>query len=273
MYKLIIAVLSLFAIIGFASAMSFTTNSTVSSANASMITPALNSTFSHTASQEAIYAAKEYVAGRLGQSYYNSFISYYGAQSLGNLSYVYLKYDVPFSNGTTTAGMPGVQGGRIRFLGITVSLNGTNVTGYIGPAKPYFINISAAKAENISGQYGIESGNATIYGMFRNSSINSSSEYSIAWAVTSAYPQKGDVYTGVYVDAENGMVIGQYLYNPTVQNQSLSDYGVPGNSSLFYVANQTESRYNSEDSQYILPLIIIAFIVLGIGLYLSRRER
>lgn len=274
MNKLIIAILGLLAALGTIGAVNFTVNSTMGSGNASMVTASTNGTYSHSASQQVIYAAQSYIVSKLNQSYYNSYISYYYAESLGNSSYVYFKYNVPFSNGNTTMGLIGGSKGPARFLGITVSLNGTNVTGYIGPAKPYVINITQAQAINTSAKYGIQNGTATIYGLFQNSSITPNSKYSVVWAVTSASPQKGTIYPGVYVNAENGTIVGQYLYNPAIPYQEISaNYGSLGNFSLYYMQNQTNSTVNSPNSPYILPLIILAFAFLGIGLYISRKQR
>ncbi len=249
--------------------------------NASIITPSVNGSYSNTAVSQAVYAAESYLQSRLGQSYYNAHVSYYGAESYGNSSYVYFTYLAPFSNGTSALNVTGMQYTARHLLGITLFLNGTKVTGYIGPAKPYVISVSRTQALNISQGNGLENGNATIEGVFNSSNIGRNSTYSIAWAVLSRNPLKSGIYQGIYIDAESGNVVGEYNYNPLVAASQLGSayaYGTSGNFSMFYMQNQTQvgsqnQNSNPTDSQYIIPLIILAFLILGIGLYISRRER
>ncbi len=244
-------------------------------ANDSIITIAANSSYSNTTDQQVIYLAEAYIANRLGQQYYNSYVSYYGSQSYGNISYVYFTYNVPFENGILTTNTYGIQGPQERPLGITISLNGTTVTGYTGPPKPYIIMVTQPDAVNISYDYGIQSGNASIEGLFNSSGIRLNSTYFVVWAVVSGNPLKSGVYQGIYIDAQSGNVLGEYEYAPTlIPSQYGPPYGVSGNFSMFYMQNQTSGAQSSNpDGQYIIPLIVLAFVILAIGLYFSRERR
>ena len=164
--------------------------------NASIITVGVNSSYSNAASAQTVYAAEAYLQARLGQSYYKGHVSYYGAESYGNTSYVYFAYSVPYSNGTSAMNVTGIQYHSRHLLGITLFLNGTQVTGYIGPSRPYVIGISRSMAVNISQSNGLESGNAIIEGVFNSSKIVRNSTYSVAWAVLGGNPLKSGIYQG-----------------------------------------------------------------------------
>jgi hypothetical protein len=282
MNRLIIATIALvlasFATAGYVSILAG--YSSAAYANVSVITMGANSSYSNTTSQQAIYAAEAYLIDRLGQSYYSGYVSYYGSESYGNTSYAYFAYSVPFSNGTSAMDVLDLQIPAKRLLGITVSLNGTKVVGYIGPSKPYFVNISPSNAINLSEGYGIQNGNACIEGVFNSIRITPNSTYSIAWAVLGGSPLKSGIYQGMYINAESGNVMGEYDYNKLVaaaQPGSAYAYGSSGNYSMFYVQNDTghgaAPSSNAPDSQYIFPLIVVAFLILGLAMYFSRRER
>ncbi len=230
-----------------------------------------NSSYSNTISSEAQYSAETFLSARLGQSYYNSYISFSSGQSYGNLSYAYFNYNVPFSNGTTTRGIFSGQGGATRILGIIVTMRNTTVVGYIGPRIPYIINITGAHALRIANLYGVYNASLGIEGVVSPNVTNLNSPYSVAWAVTSGDPLKGQLYPGVYVDAFNGVVLGQFMYNPAILSAQggSSRFGTAGNFNLF-TSNQTITQPSS-DSQYILPLLVLAFIMLFLGLYISRK--
>lgn len=275
MYRLIIAILSIFAVVGAVNAANYTAgyvNGSSSTGNASMITVNVNNSYAQAVSQQAVYAAETYLIAKLGQSYYNNHISYTYGQAYGNTSYTYFTYNVPFQNGTNAHGIIGGPAPVERLLGITVSLSGAVVTGYVGPLKPYVITVSQSQAITTAQNYGITNGTASIEGVFMANAVNQNSQYAIAWAVTSSSSLKGNMHPGVYIDSENGTVLGEYVYNPAIL--SASGYGYAGNFSMYYSGNQSKSKQPpSHDSQYIVPLTILAFIILGAGLYFSRKGK
>lgn len=242
--------------------------------NASIVTLG-NASYSTQANAQSVHDAEQYVIGKLGQSYYSSHISYYYGSSYKNMSYVYFTYNVPFSNGTnaygTFAGQPAAQ----RLLGITVTLNKSDVVGYIGPSAPYIVIIPYAQAVNVSSQYGIENGSAGIEGMFSSNNIANNASYAVVWAVRSGAPLKSGIYHGVYIDAVTGAMVGEYFYNPSIlaAQGGLSSYGTGGNFSMFYMTNSmTPEGTTSPDWKYIPVLIALAVICLAFGLYISRRR-
>ncbi|MDE1859316.1 MAG: hypothetical protein KGH67_02200 [Candidatus Micrarchaeota archaeon] len=268
---------------GLAAAANFTpmaANSSSGHANVSGVV-STNSSYANV-SKRTENIAISYLWGKLGQPYYNRYISFNTGTSYGNLSYVYFTYNVPFSNGTEASGTFGGVSPLARMLGITVTINDSFVTGYVGPSEPYIINISAARALSIAREYGITSGagNATerIEGVVnRNSTLTSG--YAIVWAVTSGSPFKGSIYRGIYIDVKSGKAVGEYVYNPQILATQQS-YGTEGNFSLFYMQNQSIQAQNqtgannnaSSGSNYIVPLIMIGIVIFIGSLYFSRRR-
>jgi hypothetical protein len=160
------------------------------------------------ASKEAIDKAGAYISNRLGENYYNTYVSNGFNEHYINLSgryyptlnqtYVYFTYDVPFSNGTTISQTEGYNP-----LFIAVVLNGNyTVIYYAGPAKPYVINVSANDAKSITGYLytALVAGTFDQYDQF--------SGYSVAWAVSRG---GNSSYPGMYVDAQTGNILGQYF--------------------------------------------------------------
>ncbi len=242
------------------------------SGNVSVVTQGANSSFSQSASQQAIYSADAYISSRLGDAYAAAYVSYLGGESYGNKTYTYFAYHIPFSNDTSVTGtLPG-QAPVVRLLGITVILAGTTVIGYAGPAGPYTIRIPPSEAYSLANNYGITNGTIDLVWVFNATQNMSNSAYGIAWAVRDKSPLKSGVYQGIYIDAISGNVVGEFLYNPAiVSTKGPASYGKSGDFSLFYMQGGSQSSQSSTDSQYILPLLIIAFVLLGAGLYFSRK--
>ncbi|MHB1830158.1 MAG: hypothetical protein ACYCO0_02080 [Candidatus Micrarchaeaceae archaeon] len=239
------------------------------SQNASIITMPVNGSYSHTIKLNSAYAAESYLIGRLGQAYYNNYISLYDGVSYGNLSYVYFTYSVPFSNGSTISQLP-----SHRYLGITVGIDGSSVYHYIGPSQAYVIGVNRSRAEGIAGRYGITNSTAALVGLFGTNGTTSSN-YSIAWAVLSGNPQKSQKYYGLYIDAVTGNAIGEFYYTPaTMSNRTSYDYGTAGNFSLFYL-DQRNAGSGIPSYEYVVLgfFAIIAVIIIGIKIRPKKRSR
>ena len=213
----------------------------------------------------AISIAENYLINKFGQSYYGNYISFYGGESYKNSSYVYFAYKVPFSNSIS-------KNSTNSTLGINLAIKGNNVTRYIGPTGPYIINITAAKALNISYTYGIQNGTARIVGAF-DPNVTTIDEYSVAWAVSSPYFIKDTGYPGIYVDAGSGYIIGQYAYNPNVNGSNPNlRYGTAGDFSIFDLnSTGTIISTSGQDSAYVIPLAVTGIVLFAVLLYISRR--
>lgn len=253
MNKTVVYAILAFAVLGLANShISF-----ASSPNASIIIIPVNGYYSNTIKLSSAYSAESYIVSRLGQAYYDQYVNLSGGSYYGNISHVYFTYSIPFRNGTQSASLPGG-----RMLGITIMLDASNVTDYIGPSKPYIMEINSSAAIRIAEDYGIYNDTARLVGLF-GSNVTASSNYSIAWAVLSGQAAKGQNYYGVYVDAITGNVVGEFYYPPfSVQNSSMQGYGTAGNYSFFLLT--PVARTEAPVSMYIYYLISGIIVVAAI---------
>ena len=238
------------------------------SQNTSIISYGTNASYSGAVKLSSAYQAATYISRVLGQSYYDNYVNLSGGSYYGNMSLVYFSYSVPFANGTQSSNVGG------RRLGITVILNGSRIVKYIGPAGPYVATISAYNAINISEGYGLYNDSARLVGLFvQNTSTQSN--YSIAWAVVSHEPGKGQNYYGMYVDAVTGNVTGEFYYPPlAIQESNLSGYGIAGNFSAFLLT-PVSGRQTVNDLAYyaVFAAIVVAGIVAWIKFKPKKKSR
>ncbi len=176
------------------------------------------------ASEQSILAGESYLIGRLGEGYYSSYANYTGGfySSSTNQTSLFFSYRIPYPNGSTTSGAFGIA--AVRTLGITITLDkGNGVVEYYGPSQPYVIRVPAYNATSTASLYGVANGTASISAAEGNATTASAlTGYSVVWAVTggsplanhTAYPNR--VYPGLYIDVENGSVVGEYTYNPMI---------------------------------------------------------
>ena len=236
--------------------------------NTSIITYGTNASYSGAVKLSSAYQAATYISGILGQNYYDHYVNLSGGSYYGNISKVYFTYSVPFANGTQSSDIGG------RRLGITVILNGSRVARYIGPARPYIAMISASNAINISEGYGLYNDSARLVGLFDHNT-STLSNYSIAWAVVSHDPGKGQNYYGVYVDAVTGNVTGEFYYLPlAMQDGNISGYGIAGNFSAFLLT-PVSGRQTLDNLAYyaIFAAIVAAGIVAWIKFKPKKKSR
>ena len=220
--------------------------------NTSIIAYGTNSSYSSAVRLSSAYQAATYISDLLGQHYYDHYVNLSGGSYYGNISQVYFSYSVPFANGTQSSDIGG------RRLGITIILNGSRVVKYIGPAQPYVALISPSNAINISEGYGLFNDSARLVGLF-GQNTSSRSDYSIAWAVVSHDPEKGQNYYGIYVDAVTGNVTGEFYYLPSMmQNGSLSGYGTADNFSAFLLTPVSDRQRLSNLVYYAIFIMIVA---------------
>lgn len=236
--------------------------------NLSIITYGTNSSYSGAVKLSSAYQAATYISGLLGQSYYEHYINLSGGSYYGNNSQVYFSYSVPFANGTQSSNMGS------RRLGVTIIFNGSRVVRYIGPASAYVASVSAANAIDVAEGYGLFNDSARLVGLFSHNT-SGYSNYSIAWAVVSHDPGKGQNYYGMYVDAVSGNVTGEFYYLPSMmQNGSLPGYAVAGNFSAFLLTPLSDRQKLDNTIYYvILAMIVAAGIVAWIKFKPKKRSR
>ena len=133
---------------------------------------------------------------------------------------------------------------------------------YIGPARPYVALISPSNAINITEGYGLFNDSARLVGLF-DQNTSAYSNYSIAWAVVSHDPGKGQNYYGMYIDAVTGNVTGEFYYLPLMmQNDNLSGYGTADNFSAFLLTPVADrQRFGNIVYYAIFAMIVAAGIV------------
>ena len=265
MDRTVIYALLILAGLGFANSQSYLT----ASPNVSMIAPHVNGSYSQTVGPQGAYA-DSYVVSLLGQNYSIKYVSLAGGSYYGNVSYVYFTYSSPFANGTQTGHLPGG-----RELGITVALNGSRITDYIGPAKNFTLNVSSSTAEETAESYGLYNDTTRLVGLF-GTNTTSFSNYSVAWAVLSHEALKGQNNYGIYVDAVTGNVAGEFYYLPSeVQNSSTQGYGTAGDFSPFLLtpAVQTQAPLPMYVYYMIFAVIVVAAIIAWIKFKPKKKSR
>lgn len=225
--------------------------------NTSIITYGTNTSYSGAVKLNSAYQAATYISGVLGQNYYDHYVNLSGGAYYGNMSKIYFSYSIPFANGTQSSDIGG------RRLGITVIFNGSRIVKYIGPARPYIAIISASNAINISEEYGLYNDSARLVGLFGHNN-SAQSNYSIAWAVVSHDPEKGQNYYGVYVDAVTGNVTGEFYYLPlAMQDGNLSGYGIAGNFSAFLLTPVSGRQKLNNLAYYAMFAAIVAIGIVA----------
>ncbi len=204
------------------------TNSIFSNGTASsnVVSPSYNTTAA------AISAGKAFLINKLGVQYYDSYIlySFYIRGSKTNRTYLYFSYQLPFYNGTKTKGAAPENLPLMYRLNITLALNSTHsVVNYSGPAKPYFLSVPANEAVSIADAYGVKNGTASlVLAVNASQAVNAIAGYSIVWKVlgtTVLHDQSSyldSIYPGIYLNVQNGSVLGEYMYNPSVLIPQLS---------------------------------------------------
>lgn len=257
MNKAVLYAILAVAVLGFANSQSYL----AASANASIIVIPVNSSYSHTIKLNSAYFAETYITSLLGQAYYNDYINLSGGSYYGNVTHAYFTYSVPFANGSQSGGLQ-----RGRRLGITITLNGSRVVDYIGPKKPYILEVNSSTAVDTAESLGLFNDTARLVGLF-GTNTTSASEYSIAWAVLSQDAEKGQNYYGVYVDAVTGNVVGEFYYAPwEVQNSSTQGYGTAGNFSLFLLSPVAQTQVPV--AMYVYYIIFAIIVVAAIAAWM-----
>lgn len=242
------------------------------------------------ANQSQINTAKNYLQGRLGMGYFDSYINYSVGSVYNNIAYLSFSYKIPFSNGTTTSGVYGGVSPVLRLLNIVVEIgpNG-NVVAYSGPSIPYVINITKGSAIVMAAQRGILNGTAGIQGALLPNAT-SLQGYSVVLAVRSGNPAYiggtnyyNRVYKGVYVDVETGSILGEFVYNPAIVTPASSgQLASLGNFALFpingTIATSTIGQTNNTakgaslgvSPRLVFSIIIVLVIIVILGFFGSR---
>lgn len=185
------------------------------------------------ASQGAIDAAVQYIKLKLGEQYYNQYISFSsgslyeecGDNGCTNRSTVSFTYDIPVKEISKTLETAGIGGSPLPWPPrISVILNDKNsVMEYRGPSGPYKFLLSADDAIAKARAYGLR--NVT-YAIMAVSQLVAGG-YDVVWAVGSddlvgECRDTGAVheciYRGVYVDVDNGNVVGEFRINPLIMD-------------------------------------------------------
>lgn len=267
MNKTVVYAILLLAALGFVNSKSYLSPSP----NTSIITMNVNSSYSdRIQSIVDLGYAESHVASVLGQAYYEQYVNLSGGEYYGNISYIYFSYSIPFINGSQSSSLAGN-----RRLGITITLNGSNVVDYIGPAKPYILKVNSSSAIKTARSYGMFNDTARLVGLFGQNTTHASN-YSIAWAVISHDALKGQNYYGIYVDALTGNVVGEFYYLPyDAQNSTTQGYGKIGNFSFFLLTPfaQTNTPVATDIYYAIFAIIVIAAIIAWIKFKPKKRSR
>ncbi|MCW6160110.1 MAG: hypothetical protein LVQ95_03425 [Candidatus Micrarchaeales archaeon] len=231
-----------------------------------------------------ISIADNAVIQRVGNSYFNNYISFESAQTTyqngQNTSVVNFAYNIPYTNGSTTPGYDQV-GGLVYRLGITVHINYASVSEYSGPAAPYYIAESPRSAALAAYSYGLQ--NITrlyITAAYTNSSLLSG-PYQITWAALSGnYISVGNcsvgcqAHPGVYINTSTGAVQGQFSINPSIESASPS-YALLGNFDVFTLpSSSTQVNTNNILIESVgIRLIAIAVVAIIVALLIISKRR
>lgn len=228
--------------------------------------PGVQTRFLGPADQKFIDVAEEYVKQKLGENYYNQFISFQSGDSFEDCiedqctmrNEIFFNYDVPFE----TIGDPHL-GGPLR-IGVTVN-NEETVVDYVGPIKPYQFLISKEEAINLAKSYGII--NITNAGIATSS--GGEDGYEIVWAVSSndlaGYGEvlKEPIYKGVYVDVDTGEIRGEYRINPLIATPS----GAGGVNLGEFFKEQEIQREKDVQRPISIDILILIIIVVLIAVF------
>lgn len=226
-----------------------------------------------TANAMEIQNAKGFLSSFLGSSYYNKYINYSSSTVINKTAYIYFNYKVPYRNGSTTEMVYGGSVPLERILNIVVGISTKNnsILYYQLPIKPYFINITKTQAINKTSSYGFSNSTADMEGIYsinktdnnsealtiKNNSNSYPSKYYIVWAVKDGIPLYSNatttknyylkLYKGIYLDAENGSILGEFIYNPAILTtlNSNNTIGYSGSFNLFVLKNTTKTNSNS----------------------------
>lgn len=176
------------------------------------------------ANQTFVDAAERYIKQKLGEDYYNKFVTFqYGSSHEDCIeSKCTIRNEISFNHNIlfeTYSGSPPISVGTIF---VVVDNNGS-VANYIGPAKPYQFLVSKEKAIEKAKDYGIA--NITV-ALVVHTPNTSPYGYEIVWAVSSndlaGYGNvlNEPIYKGVYVDVDTGEIRGEYRINPLILTSS-----------------------------------------------------
>ncbi len=260
--------------------------------NISNTTINVNTTVNYT--KQNINFSNNYLIGLFGNDYYLKYIKFSSYNTINKTTTVNYNYMLPMKNGTILQDNNSLFSSNNTIekeLSIITIVKNNKTLYYFGPNKAYYLNITAKQALNISNKYGF---NATLDGIqpiYENYSKNYT--YYLVWKVinnTYYYPRLTNtteyyskLYKGIYVDINNGSIVGEFLYSPTktVQSYQNNITGVAGIFSLFPLSiyNSTvqklPSGYNSTvllqfNPNYLLIemvfivtviIVIVAFII------------
>ena len=245
-----------------------------------------NNTMS-TANTMEIKTAEGFLSNFLGSSYYSMYINYSSSTVINKTAYLYFNYTVPYKNGSTTRVAYGGSVPLERLLNIMIGISTKNnsIRYYQLPIKPYFINITKTQAINKTARYGFSNSTASIEGIYSNNSTNNSSKgltinnnnnsyqskYYIVWAVKDGTPLYSNatttknyyskLYKGIYLDAENGSILGEFIYNPSILTTLAENntVGYSGSFNLFALKNTNQTSSNNTQSTYNNSTIKIQF--------------
>lgn len=221
--------------------------------------PGVQTRFLGPADQKFIDAAEEYVKQKLGEEYYNQFISFQSGDSYEDCienectvrNEISFNYKIPFE----TVSDPHL-GGPPR-IGVRAD-NDENIVKYVGPIKAYQFLISKEEAIEKAKSYGLV--NVTNAGIVTSS--GGEDGYEIVWAVSSndlaGYGEvlKEPLYKGVYVDVDSGDIRGEYRINPLIKTPS----GTGGvNLGEFFEEQEIQKE---QDAQRPINIGILALIII-----------
>ncbi|HIH50066.1 TPA: hypothetical protein HA291_01265 [Candidatus Micrarchaeota archaeon] len=240
---------------------------------------------------KALNQAEAYIIQRLGEDYYNSYITNgfnstyikYGDRHYYdlNVSVFWFSYNVPFLNRSSAVKFcPSAQYCYYNplFVELLIADNGTPLV-YQGPSKPFYVNISANQAMTIGSQSGFKNGTATWLLPVNNSRNDSLAGYSVAWDV--AGYGSGPNFRIIYVDSQTGKVLGEAngFGSPggTYPGPAVPSVYTTGNFSLFTIyvnntAGQSIQKTNSAD-WYLIAVVIIVVILILLVCYLAMHGR
>jgi len=182
------------------------------------------------ADQKFIDAAQQYLKQKLGEDYYNKFISFQSGVSAEDCfqnectirNSMVFNYIIPFDiNSDAGRGPPTPP------INIQVEIDNGTITHYYGPKKPYQFLISNDEAIKIAKAYGlVEIARA---GYTQDIKLRyATDEYELRWYVSSndlvgecedlwtpenSTPRKTCTYKGVYIDVDTGKIIREYNYS------------------------------------------------------------
>lgn len=197
------------------------------------------------ASNATISFASNFIIEKVGSTYFSNYIKYgqgntYSYPNGSVLSVLFYSYSIPFQNGTTTTGIIRFgRGASLALAGAEVVISNGNVTYYSGPSSPFVVAIGPQSAASAATAYGLVNVTQPYVSAASAPSSGNLTGYQVVWAVASGtktlglakYP-KG-VFKGVYVNIQNGSVIGQFVINSGLVGSSQYSLGMLGNYGLY----------------------------------------